>query len=89
MFKKIILFSLAAIVLYFGGKFYLIMRLGNLASECGDYAVVSEMQKNNTPAPEKLIYSAKVWACVKGKQTIIDSLFFKIPETWLNPPPNA
>lgn len=86
MVKKIILITLASVVLYYGGKFYLIMRWGNMISECGDYSVVSEMQKDKAPTAEKLKYSAKVWACVKEKQTFIDAMFFKIPEGWLNPP---
>ena len=86
MIKKFIVILVLGAALYYGGKFFMIMRFSQLVSECGDYSVVLEMNKNHTPMPEKLKYSAKFWTCVHEKQTIVDALFFNIPEAWLSPP---
>lgn len=86
MIKKIIIFSLLGFLLYKGTQFYMVYRMANQVSACGDLSVVEDMEKNKTPTPERLKYSAKVWACVKEQQNFVDALFFKIPESWLNPP---
>jgi hypothetical protein len=56
-------------------------------ARCGDPSILDEMERNKTPVRERLQYAAKGWACVKAQQNFADAMYFRIPESWLNPEP--
>jgi hypothetical protein len=91
--KRIILISLAAFALYYGGQIYVATRMYKLMPQCYDSEMLANIDKKNVLNAVKIKDARQFWSCIKEKQTFVDGLlfrlvYFKVPETWLVQPTN-
>lgn len=86
MIKKLIIYGVIAFAVYQGASLYTTYTLAEKVSVCGArYGVPQEIDKSKLTRDDFLA-SAKSWRCVKRDQNFLEALFFKVPDTWTNPP---
>lgn len=86
MIKKIVIYAVMAFAAYWGLSFYTTYTTAEKVSNCGGRFGLLEGMKKPELTREKFLASAKAWRCVKQDQNFLEALFFKIPDTWINPP---
>lgn len=86
MIKKIVIYAAMAFAAYWGLSFYTTYTIAEKVSNCGGRFGLLEGVKTSELTREKFLASAKAWRCVKQDQNFLEALFFKIPDTWINPP---
>ncbi len=86
MIKKILIYGIVVFVVYKGLSFYTTYTTAEKALNCGGQFGLLQGVKKPERTREQYLLSAKAWRCVKRDQNIVEALFFKIPDTWINPP---
>lgn len=85
MIKKILIYGVLIFVAYKGLEFYTTYTLAEKVSSCGgQFGLLNGVEKSELTR-EKFLASAKAWRCVKRDLNFLEALFFKIPDTWINP----
>lgn len=85
MIKKLIIYGVVAFVVYQGASLYTTYTLAEKVSVCGAlYGVPQHIEKSELTRKDFLA-SAKLWRCVKRDQNFLETLFFKVPDTWISP----
>ena len=79
---KTVLLALLAIVIYHGAKVYLTFRFAMQTERCSRPSDLAKLDSASISSAEKQEISARLYACVKGNQSVVDRLFFRIPESW-------
>lgn len=86
MIKKIVIYGVMAFAAYWGLSFYTTYSIAEKVSNCGGrFGLLQGVEKSELTR-EKFLASPKAWRCVKQDQNFLESLFFKIPDIWINPP---
>lgn len=86
MIKKLIVYGVIAFAVYQGASLYTTYTLAEKVSVCGArYGMPQHIEKSELNRKDFLA-SAKSWRCVKRDQNFLETLFFKVPDTWINPP---
>ena len=86
MIKKTVIYGVIAVAIYQGASLYTTHTLAEKVSVCGArYGMPQHIEKSEVTRHDFLA-SAKSWRCVKRDQNFLEALFFKVPDTWINPP---
>lgn len=86
MIKKLVIYGVIAFAVYQGASLYTTYTLAEKVSVCGArYGMPQHIEKSALTRKDFLA-SAKSWRCVKRDQNFLEALFFKVPDTWINPP---
>ncbi len=79
------MYGVMILVTYKGLSLYTMHTITDKVSNCGGQFKLMQGIEEPTLTREQLLLSAKVWRCVKQDQNFLEALFFKIPDTWINP----
>jgi hypothetical protein len=82
MIKKILVFGVLAIGLYKGLDYYSAYTVFKKLASC---PTATQITKDRSVSRENLLASTKAWRCVKDQQNFLETLFFKIPDSLVNP----
>lgn len=86
MIKKLAIYGVIAFAVYQCASLYTTYTLAEKVSVCGArYGMPQHIEKSALTRKDFLA-SAKSWRCVKRDQNFLEALFFKVPDTWINPP---
>lgn len=86
LIKRIVVYGVMVFVVYLGARFYTTYTLAEKVSVCGArYGIPQHLDKSALTRKDFLA-SAKSWRCVKRDQNFLEALFFKIPDSWIDPP---
>lgn len=90
MLKKLIILGIFGVVGYQVLKFYALHTLDTevLVSCVGPHEM-SELKARKAPPADIEEFMRVKFGCIASKQNALQAFFFKIPETWLNPPPGS
>lgn len=86
MIKKLIIYGVIVFAVYQGASLYTTYTFAEKVSVCGArYGMPQHIEKSELTRKDFLA-SAKTWRCVKRDQNFLEALFFKVSDTWINPP---
>jgi hypothetical protein len=86
LIKKAVIYGVIAVAVYQGTSLYTTYTLAEKVLVCGArYGMPQHIEKSEVTRHDFLA-SAKSWRCVKRDQNFLEALFFKVPDTWINPP---
>ena len=85
MIKKMLIYGIVAFAAYKGLSFYTMHTITEKVSNCGGQFGLMQGVEESKLTREKFLLGAKAWRCVKRDQNFLEALFFKIPDTWINP----
>lgn len=86
MLKKLIIYGVIAFAVYQGASLYTTYTLAEKVSVCGARYGMPQHVDKSALTRKDFLASAKSWRCVKRDQNFLEALFFKVPDTWINPP---
>lgn len=85
MIKKLVIYGVIAFAAYQGASMYTTYSLASKVSTCGArYGMLQDVDRSKLTRNDFLI-SAKTWRCVKREQNVLEALFFRVPDGWINP----
>lgn len=90
MLKRLVITVALGIATYHAAKFYAWHTLSTeVIIACVDPDEMPRMKARKAPPEEIEAFMRSAFGCVVSKQNPLQAFFFKIPETWLNPPPGS
>jgi hypothetical protein len=86
---KIALFAILIYGAYQGGRFYSAYKLATHIQACTSMERVCELAQRKASNEEVTNATGKAWACAMKQQSVVESWFIPLPETFSNLPPGS
>lgn len=84
--KKIFLISVFGFVAYKALNYYVLYAYAMTMNECTDFEEAASLKRQKASGFEVEQYLHKTYSCIKQRQGFLQSIFYPVPDKWLNPP---